>query len=189
MIYMDMSILAKGDDGGFSQIIFFVIIAAMGLIGNITKAAKAKKQSGHTGNNRPERTPSGQRLNAQKSRPEPHLDEKQRAPKYYEPGGFAEAILDETLEKTLKIRAKRAARPYEKSIPQEQIVKPMEGTEVMAHDLESMGHLETLDPMELYEQDADVAFCGLLSLDNPEDLARAVLYAEIIGKPVGLRDM
>ncbi len=177
--------ILAASDNGITQIIFFVIIMAMGLIGNITKAAKAKKQSGHTGKNRLERKPSGQRLNAHKSAQKPNLGKKQATSKYYAPGGFAEVLKDEALEETLKKRSKRASEFNLGEGQQPQAIKDIESTEVMRHELESMGHLESLEPETSFEED-NVAET-VLSLNTSEDLAKAVLYAEIIGKPVALR--
>jgi hypothetical protein len=178
-------ILAESDNG-ITQIIFFVIIMAMGLIGNITKAAKAKKRSGHTGKNRSERKPLGQRLSAQKSVQKPNPGKKRETAKYYAPGGFAEVLQDEALEETLKTRSKRVSKfNLGEGQPQPQAIKDIESTEVMRHELESMGHLESLDPETSFEENNAAEI--VLSLNTSEDLAKAVLYAEIIGKPVALR--
>ena len=58
----------------------------------------------------------------------------------------------------------------------------------MEHDLESMGHLETLDSVGSSLEDHFVAADLIPSIDTPDDLARAIVYAEILSKPVGLRD-
>ncbi len=180
-------ILAESDDG-ITQIIFFVIVMAMGLLGNITKAAKAKKRSGHTGKNRPERKPSGQPLNSHEPAKKPHSSQGQPTGKYRTPGGFAEALKDRVLEEALKKRSKRALeinREQNQARQPQTVIKEIESTEIMRHELESMGHLESLAPQASFEEHAAET---VLSLNTSEDLAKAVLYAEIIGKPVALRD-
>ena len=190
MIDFDLTgyrILGESGDGLF-QIIIYVVVGAFMLLGNIGKARAAKtqkKRTRHTDDPRPKPKPPGQRIQSQKSPPRPGLDKTERPPAYYPPGGFAEALLDETLEETLRNRSKRE-RVAGIQAYKEATIQPIEGTEVMEHDLESMGHLETLDPVESSQKDP-VAIEDLISIEGPDDLARAVVYAEILSKPVGLR--
>ena len=179
-------ILGETGDGLF-QIIIYVVVGAFILLRNIGKARAAKmqkKRTRHTDDPRSKPKPPGQRIQSPKSPPRPGLDKTEGPPTYYPPGGFAEALLDETLEETLKNRSKRGVKfhPYE-----EAAIQPIEGTEVMQHDLESMGHLETLDPVVSSQEEPVDAIATLISIDGPDDLARAVVYAEILSKPVGLR--
>jgi hypothetical protein len=191
------------DDAGFrivcattssdelTQIIIFVIIAAIGLIGNISKA-RTQKRTGHTGDNRPDRKPVGQRSHSQTVRPKPGIAARQqKSPKYYEPGGFAEVLRDDVaLEKTLRghseldLKKQRwPTRPEE-----EPSIQPIESMQVMDQDqgLDSMGQLDALDSEYSFE-DERVSMLNV-SLESPDDLTRAVLYSEIISTPVGLRD-
>ncbi|MCP4450781.1 MAG: hypothetical protein GY809_04925 [Planctomycetes bacterium] len=183
-------LLAEGDDG-LMQIIMYVIIGAFVIIGNITKAKAQKKQqkrTRHTDVPRSKPKPSsGQRLQSQESPPTPSPDKTERPPKYYPPGGFAEALLDKALEKTLQNRSKRAIKSFAAEEEPESIRPPIQSTEVMNHDLESMGHLETLDPVASSQEDLSEATVSLFSIESPDDLTKAVVYAEILGKPVGLR--
>ena len=192
---MGTRILGESGDGLF-QIIIYVVVGAMMILGNISKARAAKtqkKRTRHTDDPRLKPKPSAQRLQSQISPPRPHLDKTEGSPKYYPPGGFAEALLDEKLEETLKKRSKRAVKSYEadEAPASVSVIKPIQSTEVMEHDLESMGHLETLDyaldSVGSSLEDHWVA-ADLISIDTPDDLARAIVYAEILSKPVGLRD-
>jgi hypothetical protein len=194
MIVFDLTagygILAE-NGGGLSQIIIYVVVGALMILGNISKARAAKtqkKRTRHTDDTRPKRKPSGQRIQSRKLPPRPRVDETESSPRYYAPGGFAEALLDEKLEETLKKRSKKAVKSYAAdTAPAISVIKPIQSTDVMDHDLESMGHLETLDSVDSSLEDHWVAE-NLISIDGPDDLARAVVYAEILSEPVGLRD-
>ncbi|MCF7972195.1 MAG: hypothetical protein K9N55_00100 [Phycisphaerae bacterium] len=190
--YTDTGILLANSDD-LSQIIIFVIILAIGLIGNISKA-KAQKRSGHTGDNRPDRKPAGQRPHA----PSPRslgpragvdVDGKQKAPKYYEPGGFAEVLKDEALERTLSSRSARALKKQDRwlSPEDEPAIQPIESVKVMEDDLESMGQLEAMEDTQDLFYDGTIADL-MVSLDTEDDLAKAIVYSEIISRPVGLRE-
>lgn len=179
-----------GEDGdGLSQIIIYVVVGAMMILGNISKARAAKaqkKRTRHTDDPRPKPKPSGQRIQAQASAPRPRIDKTERARKYYPPGGFAEALLDESLEKTLLSRSRKASKSYaDNKESTDSELKPIQSTEVMDHDLENMGYLETLDS-DSGEDRVDV-LADSISIDSPDELAKAVVYAEILSKPVGLR--
>jgi hypothetical protein len=183
-------LLAEGENG-LVQIIMYVIIGAFFVIGNITKARAQKnqqKRTRHTDVPRSKPKPSGQRLQSQISPPKPDPDKTEKPPKYYAPGGFAEALLDKALEKTLQNRSKRAIKSYADEELPENTRPPIESTEVMDQNLESMGHLESLDPAPSSQEDLAEATQDRFSIDGPEDLARAVVYSEILAKPVGLRE-
>ncbi len=59
----------------------------------------------------------------------------------------------------------------------------------MNRDLETMGQLEALDPVASSQEDlSEETMPELISMETSDDLAKAVVYAEILSKPVGLRD-
>jgi hypothetical protein len=198
MIVFDSTLTAGygilAENGGLSQIIIYVVVGAMMILGNISKARAAKtqkKRTRHTDDPRSKPKPSkplGQRIRSQELPPRSRVDKTEKSPRYHPPGGFAEALLDEKLEETLKKRSKRAVKSYAADRAQEtSVIKPIESTEAMAHDLESMGHLETLDAVGGSSLEDHWVAENLISIDGPDDLAKAVVYAEILSKPVGLR--
>lgn len=199
---MDMDtgyrILGESSDG-VAQIIIYLVVGAIVLLGNISKGRAQQKRSRHTGDSRPKPRPSGQRSHAQASAPEPQQQQggaaaeippnaspgrNPRVHEYHEPGGFAEALLDEALEETLKKRSRKTLEIHTQKRP---IVQPMQDVEVADHNLEGMGRLETLDVMPSPRQDTVDAISSFVSLHDPDDLARAVVYAEVLSKPVGLK--
>ncbi len=190
-------LLGESHDG-LVQIIMYVIIGAFVVIGNITKVRaqqKQKKRTRHTDVPRPKPKPSGQRLQSQASSPTAPRPDKaeRRPPKYYAPGGFAEALLDKALEKTLQVRSQRAVKSHahaHEARPESQSIRqPIQSTEVMNRDLETMGQLEALDPVASSQEDlSEETMPELISIETSDDLAKAVVYAEILSKPVGLRD-
>ena len=206
-------LLADSGDG-LVQILIYVVVGTIVVLGNISKARAERKRSRRTGNVRPQPKPSDQRMDSQAPHSGPEKLEGQEAPserpprpKYYAPGGFAEALLDETLEKTLQSR-RRAKEPaaalqpssqsaasragYYLAEPEEELKRTntmQEDAAVMDHDLDGMGQLETLDkqPATLLDSDDSYAVADLISFESTDDATRAVVYAEILGKPVGLR--
>ena len=188
--YAGYKIICASSSEELTQMIIFIIIVAIGLIGNISKA-KTQKRTGHTGDNRPVRKPPvvGQQSHSHTTRPKTGIDKRQKSPKYYEPGGFAEVLRDdESLEKTLRAHSRLALKKQNSPLSEEEepsIQPPIESTQVMDQDLESMGQLEALDSEYSFEDETVAALN--VSLETQDDLAKAVLYSEIISTPVGLR--
>lgn len=210
----DQRILCASSDE-LTEIVVFIIIMAIGVIGNLTKA-KAQKRTSRTGKNQSESRPRTQRTQSEKMPPPvPGAGGKAQASqnknkavdqsKYYTPGGFAEIFkTDQTLEQTLGSKKERPETAVKKSKLQRFLEQNQEADDLydvpktqaeINQDLESMGQLEALDEMPTSSNDmrrtqnlgSNPDENGLINFESTEDLAKAVLYAEIFSKPVGLR--
>ena len=163
----------NSDDGGWIQILVFVVIAVFYGISYIIKAAKAKKAEEQEQNGKPQaRRSFVQRLNQKGQRPvsssvrvQPRRPIQATYREISRPQPVVEKITSkkpETLEKT--------------AIQSEMIGKPLQRPK----GLKSTG-LDTSKTKEIMVKKPSIKF------DDSEMLRKAILHYEILGKPLSLR--
>ena len=163
----------NSDDGGWIQILVFVVIAVFYGISYIIKAAKAKKAEEQEQNGKPQaRRSLVQRLNQKGQRPVSRGIKAQPR----RPIQAVHREISRPQPVVEKITAKMPATLEETAIQSEMIGKPLqklkglEGTD-----------LDTSKPIGIIRDKPSIIF------DDSETLKKAILHYEILSKPVSLR--
>ena len=203
--YFSHGLLASDED--IINLIIFGIFIAISVIANIAKTRSArKKTSQQTGNDtvQEERTssPQAQAQPKKTSRLEQILgtiatpeskstekDTRSRRRRYYTPGGFAEVLKqDRALEDTL-------TESYPKTKPRPQIEKTLESPfkpfdelgKIEIDDFHDIGSIEDALTEKSDDRTASASVVEALSV-SLQRLPEAIIYSEILAKPVGMRE-
>jgi len=163
----------NSDDGGWMQILIFIVIAVFYGISYIVKAAKAGKSEEQRQKGKPQaRRSPVQKLNQKGQHPVSRVGRVQ-------PRRPAQAVHREISRPqpvVKKITAKIPETLEETAIQAEMISKPVQGPK----GLKSM-FLDTSKQREIIKDKRSIVF------DDSEMLRKAILHYEILGKPVSLR--
>jgi len=166
----------NNDDGGWIQILVFVVIAVFYGISYIIKAAKAKKVEEQQQDGKPQASRNlVQRLNQKGQRPVSISVRKQ--PRRPIQAAYRESSRPQPeAVKIPEMLLQKAQTLEETAMQEEMIVKPLQkskglwGTE-----------LDTSKPVEIIGDKPSITF------DDSEMLRKAILHYEILGKPLSLR--
>jgi len=163
----------NSDDGGWRQILVFVVIAVFYGISYIIKAAKAGKPEEQQEKGKPQaRRSPVQRLNQKEQRPvSKGVQVKPRRPVQ-----APNREISRPKPGVEKIIAKMPEILEETPIQAEMTGKPLQGPK----GLKSPG-LDTSKPKKIMVEKPSIKF------DDTEMLRKAILHYEILGKPVSLR--
>jgi len=193
-VFLAQIILARRNDEveGWMNLLFVIVVAVFWVLGGILKAKSKKPQGKEQAGplRRPVRRPQQahgmqpQRRAVEKSRPRPATaaQRPQHAPASEAPAG--ETVFSHPLFRNLAAQIERATGmkiPTEMPKPQAP-KKPQTDKPVPA--VEAVRPPQTLKPLAVEE----IPTALLLDTSNPDDLRRAILYSEILGKPVSLRN-
>lgn len=195
-IFLAQLILARRNDEveGWMNLLFVIVVAVFWVLGGILKAkSKKPQQQQHTGPpKRPVQRPQSRGAQAsrqagEQSRPRPSTASQrpQYAPGFKPPAG--EAIFSHPLFRNLAAQIERATGvkiPTEMPKPQAPKKPPKPQTEMFIPAVKAAQPPGIKKPVDV----TDFSDALLLDTSDPDDLRRAILYYEILGKPVSLRD-
>lgn len=195
-MFLAQLILARRNDDveGWMNLLFVIVVAVFWVLGGILKAkSKKPEQRQRTGPpQRPVRRPQARGVQASRQageQPRPHPATASQRPQYA-PGSkppAGETVFSHPLFRNLAAQIERATGmkiPTEVPKPQAPKKPPKPLTEKFVPAVKAAQPLEIKKPVDVTD------FSGTLLLDtsDPNDLRRAILYYEILGKPVSLRD-
>lgn len=162
----------EGENGGWMQLLVFVIMAVIWAIGGIIKA-KSKKQNPED-DEQLEKTLAHRKRAGQ--RPDWQIKYKSVKPENHE---YEEPELI-TQEEPLVV-SKPTIRPQ---LSLESQIEPFEDTELVGEPLKGIDIDVSKKDME-----QDELLESLFDFDDPEQLRRAILHYEVLGKPLSLREI
>jgi hypothetical protein len=191
--FLAQIILAARDTGEWMNILFFVAIAAFYAIGSVLKAkanksAKQKQAKRQPGVKPAERAPLRQ---AVKKTPPPATVKKPAYPQPpHRPVARPRPVMRKPVPRKPAAAAKAAKPPG--------MAEAVPAVPSMQSELEGLRELpkKTVGQMDIgrlglaaekKEKEPVIYEEPLLALDDPDALRRAILYYEIIGKPVSMR--
>jgi len=194
--YQLLIVAQQGSDGSNSlvNILMMVIMAAVFIISNIARAKKTQKKTRGVPR-RGDQAPPGDDASDQQMEQTLDLPKREKPrPAAYAPGGFGEMLEEDDVQ---TVARKTALERFVamKDVPVEQLERSPVTAATSGLDIEEDGgKLERLDIHEEKYEIAGVdgsaaiwaedALAFDLSLEN---LGDAILYGEILGKPVALR--
>jgi hypothetical protein len=155
----------RGDDGDWMELLIFIIIAVVYALGGIIKKTRDSKID--LGEDKAEK----KKPSVRKQRPQ---FEPKRAKAAEKPSFFHEVSFK--LKKPPKVIAEPKAPQVSESTPVEPVFK------VNMKELD----VDKAAPV-IEKQKPEVVVDSLLHLDDPDELRRAILHYEVLGKPVALR--
>lgn len=186
-------ILAARDMEDWMNILFFVAIAAFYAIGSVLKAKANKSAKQRQAKRQPrvkpvERAPLRQ---PEKKTPPPATAKK---PVYTHPAGRPVARPRPVMRKPVP---RKPAVPH-KAVKPLDLVEALPAVASVKTELEGLKELpkETVDQLDVSrlglaaekkEKEPVILEEPLLALDDPDALRRAIIYYEILGKPVSMR--
>jgi len=198
-VFLAQLILARRNDEveGWMNLLFVIVVAVFWVLGGILKAKSKKPEDKQRIGppRKPVRRPQVHGMQASRQageHPRPYPTTPAQKPKYAPdsraPAG--EAVFSHPLFRNLAAQIERATGikiPTEMPKPQtpkrpQKPKKPQ--TERLVPAVEAAQSLETQIPDDVTEFPTTL----LLDTSDPDDLRRAILYYEILGKPVSLRD-
>ena len=191
-IFLAQLILARRNDEveGWMNLLFVIVVAVFWVLGGILKAKSKKPQDKQRigPQQRPVRRPQARGMQAgEQSRHHPSTASQrpQYAPDSKPPAG--EAVFSHPLFRNLAAQIERATGmkiPTEMPKPQAPKKPPKPQAERFIPPVKAAQPLGIKKPVDVTD------FSDTLWLDtsDPDDLKRAILYYEILGKPVSLRD-
>jgi hypothetical protein len=163
----------NNDNGGWMQILVFVMIAVVYGISYIIKAAKAEKPEEQQQKGKPQATRRPmQRLNQKRQYPVSRSIKAQ--PRRPIQSGYGEISRPKPVVE--KMTSKMPETLEETAIQAEMVVKPLQRPKRL-----SVTDLDTSKPIEIIGEKLSIQF------DDSEMLRKAILHYEILGKPVSLR--
>ena len=179
------SLILEGEDGGWMQLLVFVVVAVFYALGGIIKARKRKG-----GVEEEDESPG------EPASPEPQREPLRAIgrPKQQQAGAARRKSVLETFVQEITRAAQvevQAPRPQKPPPPAR---TPRIETEIAELPKKPKGHgIAAIQPKSVAAEAKEQAQAGDLQVITPElastdDLARAVLDYEIFGKPVSLRD-
>jgi hypothetical protein len=183
------TILAARDMEEWMNILFFVVIAAFYAIGSALKAKANKKKAAERQGVRP--SAKGPVRPAAKKAPSPAAIKK---PQYPQPPRRPVARPRPVMRKPLLKKAPAAPQPLTPQAVAETLppVPTLDSKLEGLHELpqETIGELDIGQlglAAEKKEKERLAVGESLLALDDPGALRRAIIYYEILGKPVSMR--
>ncbi len=186
-------LLLKGDAGEWISLLVFIVVIALSAVSSIARARKQKKDLQEQRPAEPQRPsrapPQRQQLASRAIRPAqdsagPRDDLGRAKPRsIIRPGGALGAFVAE-----IKAEIKRAADEMQGRTPPKQrpAPEPQKPATVAIPALESppTQRFVRAIPQEEVDDLSDI----VPQLSGPNDLKRAIVYCEILGKPVSLRE-
>lgn len=192
--YQFIIVALKGTDDSNSplvQILIMVIMLAVFLIGNIAQAKKTRKnpRARHLDDQPP---PGDYESEQQMEDTLERAKRKKPRPAAYAPGGFGEVLEEDDIQ-TLARKTALERFVAMKDVPVERLERsPV--TAISGLNIEDDDYLERLDIHEETFEIAGVDGSAAIFLEDElafdlsfENLGDAILYGEILGKPVALR--
>ncbi|MCH8193908.1 MAG: hypothetical protein IIA65_07815 [Planctomycetes bacterium] len=193
--YQFIVVAQRGTDDSNSlvHILTVVIMLAVVVIGNIAQAKKKARKKPHA-RHRADQPPPGDHASDQQMEEALDLPRREKPrPAAYAPGGFGE-VLEEDDAQTLPRKTALERFVAMKDVPVEKLERsPV--TAINGLDIEGGEKLERLD--DIHEEKFEIAGVDgsaaifvedALAFDlSFENLGDAILYGEILGKPVALR--
>ncbi|MFH1615526.1 MAG: hypothetical protein ABIG61_10650 [Planctomycetota bacterium] len=184
----------KGDGGGLMQLVVLGVMAALYLFGAIAKSRAGRESK------------EGEESPSEKSTRGRETIEEFITKVVSEEGNFAQkksteiTRADEWRSKRLEQRAVSTGdqagrlgadvrKPRTQPLAAARQGKPQQAQKPMVQPVQQAA--KKIEPAKRTEipaaEEAEVEFAEQLHLDEPQDLQKAIVYAEILGKPVGLR--